>query len=61
MIDVVVTRMSGQNEVFKKPGRVREVPLHGAGVGHRLDLAVFGGERLSEAFGQRAHGLKACS
>ena len=31
-----------QDERFKKPGRVGEMPLHRAGVGHRLDLAVLG-------------------
>ena len=39
-----------QHKRLKKPGRVREMPLHRAGVGHRLNLAVLRAQGLGEAF-----------
>ena len=41
-----------QHEGLEEPGRVREVPLGGAGVGHRLHQLVLAGERRRQ--GHRA-------
>ena len=52
--------MGRQHKRLKKPGRMREMPLDRAGVGHGLNLAVLRAQGLREAFGHLAHGLKAC-
>ena len=43
-----------QHEGFKKPACVREVPFDGAGIGHGLHGAVFGGKRRAKLFGRLA-------
>ena len=43
------------DEYKLKPGRVREMPLHRAGVGHRLRLAVLRRQRCAQTLGLRPH------
>ena len=40
---------------LEEPGHVREVPFHGARVGHRLHLAVFGRQRCGQPLAGSAH------
>ena len=44
-----------QDEGFEKPRGVRQVPLDGAGVGHRLGAAVFVRQRRGQRQRARAH------
>ena len=43
-----------ENEGLEKPRRVREMPLHRARVGHRLQRAVLGGQRSRQLEGRCA-------
>src|SRR5688572_2515167 len=47
-----------QDERLEKPGGVREVPFDRARVGHRLQRAIFGRQRLREALGLRPYPLE---
>lgn len=55
----VVRRVRLQHEGLEEPRRVREVPLHGARVGHRLDRAVLRRKRRGKRGRDRAHGFEA--
>ena len=50
MKDLEAAGMRHQHERLKKPGRVREVPLHRAGIGHRLDLAILRAQAAGRGF-----------
>src|SRR5262249_26963106 len=47
---------AGEHEGLEEPGRVGEVPLGRAGVGHRLDELVLGGKGRGQRGGRGAHG-----
>src|SRR5262249_36810226 len=51
----VVRARSSQDEGLEEPARMGEVPLRGAGIVHRLHLAVLGRERRPQLLGERSH------
>jgi hypothetical protein len=53
------TRVAGQHELLEEPAGVRQMPFAGAGIGHRLDLQVFGGQPGAQVEGALAHAAKA--
>src|SRR5215472_13743254 len=55
---LIAADMSGQKKGFKEPSRVRQMPLDGARVGHRLQHLVFCREWLRQRERRRAHLLK---
>src|SRR5476651_1818575 len=48
---LIVGQVLAEQEGFEKPGRVRHVPLGGAGIGHRLNDHVLGAEGRNQALG----------
>ena len=56
MKDLVAEDVGHEQEGLEEPGRMGEVPLHRAGVGHRLDLAILGAQGFGEPVGHRADG-----
>ena len=47
-----------EHERLEEPGGVGQVPLRGAGVGHRLHHLVFGTQRFGQRVGDRTHRWK---
>jgi hypothetical protein len=45
----IVRKITGQDESFKEPGRMRKMPFGWAGIRHRLDYIVFGCERFAQS------------
>ena len=48
-----------EHERLEEPRRVREVPLRGARIGHRLQLRVFRRQRCAQAHRARTHAFEA--
>ena len=51
----VMLDVRGQEESFKEPGCMRQVPFYGAGLRHGLNQVVVDGQQSRESFAGAAH------